>query len=65
MSIDEISKGALEAGVLLAAAKERGDVMLMDYKTEYLQSKPWKKIRCWIPPISDPRFPLNTDPPAL
>ncbi|RIX83301.1 pentapeptide repeat-containing protein [Acidovorax cavernicola] len=20
---------------------------------------------CWIPPISDPRFPLNTDPPAL
>ena len=21
--------------------------------------------RCWIPSISDPRFPLNTDPPAL
>ncbi|PLC06930.1 hypothetical protein CY658_08025 [Variovorax sp. RO1] len=20
---------------------------------------------CWIPPISDPRFPLNTDPPVL
>ena len=22
-------------------------------------------LGCWIPPISDPRFPLNTDPLAL
>ena len=24
-----------------------------------------QKPACWIPPTTDPRFPLNTDPPAL
>ncbi|MNV67844.1 hypothetical protein D3C71_1606580 [compost metagenome] len=28
-------------------------------------AEPHLVLACWIPSISDPRFPLNTDPPAL
>jgi|GEM_PF-3525309 len=43
LTVEEINQAALETGLLLAAAKAGGDVVLMDYEAEYLKSKLWKK----------------------
>lgn len=40
---EEIERAALEVQQLLAAAKASGDVVLMDYETEYLKTKLWKR----------------------
>lgn len=43
LTVEDIEKAVAETGLLLAAAKARGDVVLMDYESEYLKSKLWKK----------------------
>ncbi len=43
LTLQDIEMAVVETSMLLATAKARGDVMLMDYETEYLKSKLWKK----------------------
>lgn len=43
LTVEDIEKAVAETGLLLAAARARGDVVLLDYESEYLKSKLWKK----------------------
>lgn len=43
LTFEEIEQAALEVRQLLDAAKANGDVVLMDYETEYLKTKLWTK----------------------
>lgn len=43
LTVEDIEKAVAETGLLLAAARARGDVVLLDYQSEYLKSKLWVK----------------------
>ncbi|CAB3647356.1 hypothetical protein [Achromobacter pestifer] len=43
LTVEEVERLALEVRQALAAAKASGDVVLMDYDSEYLKNKLWTK----------------------